>query len=379
MKVLAGCLNGYKGKNRKYKYVINEEDGRKMNYVLTICKSSYNRKQVLIPDIKDYLSVDDDRFLVKVNDNCSTDGTVEALSQINDPRFSYFVNDKNLGPMPNSISALSNAKSDYVMLILDKDTIDVELLPDFITFLEKERPNFGYVDLSNNKPEAVYYYKAGYDCLLKIGYHSKHPSGYFWRTDLWEEEIEKQYFKELDPQFDFPFEIINGSLGARYDGVVLVKPLVINATLRAIPNTQTMTYFDEDRFFFGKKKLLVSLDYYISNLMKLELELDEKKKLAYDILKRSVVASTIQLHVYHLHLQLCSYYHLKYRKIGSFEMINNMIDVLKAYQALVKDRLSIKSLLWQILRVFCSNLVRIVYIDIKHTFFKQEQFKITAG
>ena len=40
--------------------------------VLSICIPTYNRKEVLIDEIKQYLSVQDERFCIKVNDNCGS-------------------------------------------------------------------------------------------------------------------------------------------------------------------------------------------------------------------------------------------------------------------------------------------------------------------
>lgn len=333
--------------------------------VLTICKSSYNRKHVLIPDIEEYLSVKDDRFLIKVNDNCSTDGTVEALSKIKDSRLSYFVNKKNEGPMPNSIAALSNAESEYVMLVLDKDTIDVALLPSFIDFLEVEKPNFGFVDLSNCKTEELIQLKAGYDCLSKIGFHCKHPSGYFWRSDLWNQEIKKGYFKKIDKQFDFPFEIVNGNLGALYDGVIVVRPIVINATLRAIPNTETRTYFDEDKFFFGKKKLIITEKYFLSSLFDLKLSQKDLTRLSYDILINITSYITIDLHRTYLHKQKCSYYHLPYRHIGCIEMLKNMIDVIKIYHEISNLKIKQKTKIYHTIKILIHFIPRIIIISFK--------------
>lgn len=62
--------------------------------VLSICIPTYNRKEVLIDEIKQYLSVQDERFCIKVNDNCSTDGTVAALLQIHDDRLIVSRNEK---------------------------------------------------------------------------------------------------------------------------------------------------------------------------------------------------------------------------------------------------------------------------------------------
>ena len=123
--------------------------------VLSICIPTYNRKEVLIDEIKQYLSVQDERFCIKVNDNCSTDGTVTALLQIHDDRLIVSRNEKNEGSVPNWMKALLNCNSEYVIFVLDKDLIDIKYLSAFIDYLVSDKPNFGYVDLDINKQKKM--------------------------------------------------------------------------------------------------------------------------------------------------------------------------------------------------------------------------------
>ena len=306
-----------------------------MKPVLTICKPSYNRKDVLIPDIKEYLSIKDDRLQVKVSDNASTDGTVEELLNIKDPRLILNLNKENVGPRPNCLSALKGTGSDYILLVIDKDTVDVKLLPKFIDFLQNERPFFGFIDLSNKKQMYEKTYAKGYECISNLAYLSKHPSGYFWRSDLFEEEIEKTYFKNIKSDFDFPYEVINGSLGASYDGVIVYWPFIINETLRIneleMPKTKS---YNADNFFFGKKMRLVAYNYYYSNMLSLPLQLEDKIKLARTITNTAISGVTVGLRRLLQRKNVCYHYNLTKRNVGLYEMIRNTLDVLKIFKFL---------------------------------------------
>ena len=66
-------------------------------YVLSICIASYNRKDIIVSDVKKYLSLDDTRFQVIVQDDGSTDGTFQELEKIKDSRLKLRKNKVNLG------------------------------------------------------------------------------------------------------------------------------------------------------------------------------------------------------------------------------------------------------------------------------------------
>ena len=59
------------------------------------------------------------------------------------------------------------------MLVLDKDTLDINVLPEFMDYLETEKPAFGFVDLNINSKMDVDCYGAGWDAVRHTSYLSK--------------------------------------------------------------------------------------------------------------------------------------------------------------------------------------------------------------
>ena len=299
-----------------------------MNKILTICIPTYNRKEVLINEVKDYLSVNDDRFLVKVSDNCSTDGTQDALKTIEDPRLVINYNRENLGSIPNWIKALSDNESEYLIFTLDKDIIDVSQLSWFLDYLEQKNPHFGYVDLDITKPKGVDTYAPGYDNILTMAYLDKHPSGYFYRRDLFEEAIKKGSFLMLDKWFDFPFEVINAELAAVHPSIIVRGGLVINANYRKeLQGNKTLSY-DDSNIWFGAQRRFTEYSYYLKSALPLAISNPQKDNLIIHLTTNAISNVTIGLRRLLQNKDICSHYNVKMRKVGYREMFINMNRIL---------------------------------------------------
>jgi glycosyltransferase involved in cell wall biosynthesis len=65
---------------------------------------------------------------VLVSDNCSTDHTRDVVQSFDDPRLSYFRQEKNIGQLNNTNFIVEKARGDYLLIYHDDDMID----PDFI-------------------------------------------------------------------------------------------------------------------------------------------------------------------------------------------------------------------------------------------------------
>lgn len=306
--------------------------------VLSICIPTYNRKDVLVAEVKDYLSVKDDRFKVVVQDNCSTDGTSEDISVIQDGRLIYRKNESNEGSIPNWIKSLSGNDTEYLLFTLDKDLVDIRKLTDFINYLEQEKPAFGYVDLSNNKPYHIQHNSRGIDSIRKVAYLSKHPSGYFWKRELFEYEIEQPYFKVIRPKFDFPFEVINAHISVQNDSVIVYMPLIINANMRKLQG-KTLSY-DESNIYFSCKKRLEEFQLYLSDAYSLDLPLSEKKIVAKVLFKKVLGQVTMRLRMAMRHKANCEHYNLTPRIVSVPEMLGNIWKAQRLFRKISKGNLA---------------------------------------
>ena len=342
--------------------------------VLTICIPTFNRKDVLLSEVQDYLSVTDSRFRVVVQDNCSSDGTQEDLEVIKDERLVYRRNLSNFGSIVNWIKSLSGNSSEYLLFTLDKDLVDINKLPAFIDYLEREKPNFGYVDLSNDKPFQVLNIPKGLEAIKQTAYLSKHPSGYFWKRNLFEDEICQSYFKDINPKFDFPFEVINAHLSVKYDATIVIMPLIINANMRKLTG-KTLTY-NESNIFYSCSKRLEAFQLYLSDFLTLGLPLREKKIFAAVLLKRTFSQVTVELKRLLRHKSLCEHYNLTPRVVSTKEMFQNMEQTLKLFKQIAMSEFRRTTILKLSVMYFFRNCLAVCKWEFIELFIKPKDFEI---
>lgn len=73
---------------------------------------------------------------VLVVDNASTDGTLEAIAGIDDPRLRVLRNDSNIGAGPNWNRVLAEARGDYVKLLSADDLLTPECISEQVMGME---------------------------------------------------------------------------------------------------------------------------------------------------------------------------------------------------------------------------------------------------
>lgn len=327
--------------------------------VLSICIPTYNRKDVLIDEIKQYLTVQDDRFYIKVNDNCSTDGTAEALSEIHDNRLIVSRNAENEGNVPNWMKSLLNCNSDYVIFVLDKDLVDIKYLSAFIDYLVSEKPNFGYIDLDLKKPKTIINYPKGYESILQMCYLDKHPSGYFYKKEIFDEAFWSPTFQQIDKTFIFPFEILNGSISVKYQSTIVVWPLIVNAALRVKKDTRTLS-FNEENIWFGFDKRKLEFLYYLNNILSLPISIDKRKKISLQILKVAIGNVTFRLKTLLKNDEVCYHYYVSCRSVSIIEMFNNMKIFLSLYYSSCSGGLNKLSIIQNMLLAIISGSLGII-------------------
>ena len=314
-------------------------------YLLAICIPTFNRS-TLKSNIETYLTCKDQRFYVRVQDNCSTNDIYEELKEIKDSRFVLKRNIENIGLMPNSRLVLSDCDdAEYILFCIDKDLVNVEQLPAFLDYLEQKRPAFGYVDLYNFMLDRVDVYPAGRLGLFRMGYLGKHPSGYFWNENLFAAELSKPYFKQIPLNFDFWFDIVCAHLSLLYDSVVLYIPLVLHGEKnpKFIPN-KTISYNETNLYFSCPKRI----ETFIINLNDLN-QLDVLNKLRNDealrLFKRTMTGVTKTLRqIYHSN-SMCYHYNLKWHTVSWLQMFKNSISVVRVYNKNMQKHESVLSLL----------------------------------
>ena len=304
---------------------------------------------MLYSRIKQYLSsTTDSRFCITVRDNCSTDGSFEKLSTIKDNRLRLYQNKSNLGSIPNFQLALQgNNDADYVMFSIDKDMIDVKYLITFLDYLEKARPKYGYIELYKETLSSSDIFTRGIDAILHQAYLSKHPTGFFWQRDIFEEEIQKDYIRQWPQNFDFWFDTLTAHFAERFDGVRVNIPVILhgirqieqekdNELLKQLTSNKTLTYNSSNWFFLATKRLETS-EIYFEDLLSLNISQKDKRKVAFKLLCRLMYQVSIAARrIFHNNWE-AFHYGFEWHIVPWHEMIRNLIKAQHLYNKCFKD------------------------------------------
>lgn len=288
--------------------------------ILEICIPTYNRKDVLILDVKRYLASSDRRYRIVIQDNASTDNTKDEIKKLNNPRIKYRRNKENFGGPVNGLKALANNEADYLLFVIDKDQVQIEELSAFIDFLEENSPDFGYINLQIENNNSTVFYNKGYEAAANLGFLSKHPSGYFFKRKLFDEVINTDWFKSLPSSFDFNLDIVAGALSINHAGVVYGKPLIRNANYRKFPTTiKTLTY-NNDNFYFSPQVVITTMKYYLKCVFANSLDLKLIKRICRVILSREANRVTFGYKLLLDNKKICDYYGLQMRCLSFVDM-----------------------------------------------------------
>lgn len=109
--------------------------------LVSICITTYNRKQVLIRSLKSTINQSYRNIEIIVVDDCSIDGTRELVSQFLkiDKRIKYIRHKNNKGLAASRNTGILNAKGKYFTFCDDDDF----LLPNFVKEFVKEASKYG--------------------------------------------------------------------------------------------------------------------------------------------------------------------------------------------------------------------------------------------
>lgn len=341
------------------------------NVLLSICIPTYNRKEVVIKDISEYLSLKDERFNIIIHDNNSTDGTFEELSLIKDTHLIVRRSPINIGASQNFIKSMSGSIAEYILLTIDKDLIDIKYLPSFLDYLEKEKPFFGLVDLSNNKPLHIENYPVGIKSIAQTAYFSKHQSGTFYKNSLFKAQIQQDYFKQSNRNFEFLFDVINGHLSVSYPASVVFMPLIINNGLRKM-RVKSLTY-NEDNIYYSCPKRLEAFHIYLTDFLSLELSEKEKWDYSYKMLDRVIIMVTVVLRSCIKNELFCEQYSVKKRTVSVSEMIRNSILAIHEFRTISAVLLSPTIINYYSIKAFIKSLFRIAKRLIKEVVFSMHK------
>ena len=135
-----------------------------------------------------------------ITDDASTDDTQALLSQINDSRFRYSRNSKNLGAHKNWLHSLELGRGEWLYLVMGRDMMCGENVSRLIELLERASKN-GVVfikDHGHYKDDLSIH--SGIDAMSRfIGYN--HPTGEIFRREEFTAIPEREHYYSISDMY----------------------------------------------------------------------------------------------------------------------------------------------------------------------------------
>lgn len=331
-------------------------------FLLNICYPTFNRGDRFYEDIIELLTCKDMRFCISIQDNKSTDGSYEKLESIDNDRFFLRQNPSNLGSIGNFKACLNTqSDADYLFFCLDKDYIRPDQLPFFLDYLESDRPSFGYLDPYNDSFHDTQKYPAGIESIKRIAYYSRHPSGFFWKKELYEAQKSEKYYAEMPTDFDFVFDVIAAHLAVEHSGELVFIPLFMQWESRpeySQPSSKTLTY-NEENIYFSASSRFTRLEFYIRDLLTLSLPVKVFLNISEWLLDVCAYDVTVGLRKKYGDRNMCEHYNIALRAVLPGEMLNNIHNLTILYEHLLGGLYSKIQLLLCTSRVYVLAIMRI--------------------
>ena len=234
-------------------------DGTVNSPILSICIPTYNRGNELYEKINKILRCASNDFDIIVLDNCSPDGTYEKLAQIQDSRLKLFQNESNIGGILNPLKAVTYSDGLYSLMMLDKDELSAEHLEAFISFLRTVNVSHGFckLDLDDTSGAENSFFKTGTESVINTAFLSLHPTGMFWKTELYKASKEVAAIFVNPVIFGFYFELVNCELSVTsdLDSAIYNNTLVYMAKYcEENKNVFTLSYNKKNCYFLPKMR-----------------------------------------------------------------------------------------------------------------------------
>lgn len=111
---------------------------------LTVYIPTYNRAHYLAASVASVLGQSYRDFRLVVSDNASTDETTALLAGLSDPRLEHVRLPENIGLLANFNRCLTDATTEYVLILADDDVLYPKHLEETVAVLDRH-PHVGMV------------------------------------------------------------------------------------------------------------------------------------------------------------------------------------------------------------------------------------------
>jgi len=288
---------------------------------LSICIPTFNRCIKVRDLVNNLLKYNGTDIEIVVLDNCSPDSTSQLLSRIKDSRLRYEVNENNIGGILNPLKVFTKARGQYSLLCLDKDYLDYQYIPGLIISLKKsEDIVFGYCGLNLIASSPGRTYDKGFSSVMNMSYSSKHPSGYFYKTELLINSTTLREIFASPENFGFYFELINAEMSFKGRSKVINLPLVFTESRNECAKIPSYTY-NRTNLYFTPENRQKEYFAYMRSASKLDLPYKEKYEVVKSLFKRGLISSTFLFKSILADSDICSHHGIDTRKLGDLELV----------------------------------------------------------
>ncbi len=174
-------------------YNLSTEHRAQSQPIVSFCIPVYNNAEAAQKIVNGLLVSEASRFEVVACNDASTDNAHELLSQINDPRFRYIRNEKNLGAHKNWLKSLELGRGEWLFLVMGRDRLRGENIGRLIDLLEgADKDGITYIQDGYSKRRSVKTY-TGIEAILKFVALS-HPTGSIFLRRVFDEIPDKEYY-----------------------------------------------------------------------------------------------------------------------------------------------------------------------------------------
>lgn len=248
------------------------------NIILSICIPTHNRKFNLKKIVDSILICKSEEFEVLIQDNESTDGTLEMIEAYNEKKISAYRGTYGY-PL-----YYEKARGKYILNLLDKDFILGSYLEDFIKQLKNREICCGYCSLNRNTyvSNAMNYF-TDLDAMLKMGYINMHPSGIFYRRDNLLERWKKEKSRYVLEYIPVDMIIETNLPVAAYKSC-----LILTEKRDEAGNKKSLTY-DQYNCWFYPDTYMERMRTYLQHASLLNINQDKKELLLRTIIERIFV------------------------------------------------------------------------------------------
>ena len=292
------------------------------NPIISFCIPTYNRRDKVFELVNNVLKYQGATIEVLVLDNCSTDGTKDLLEKIQDSRFRLIQNEKNIGGIKNPYKVLSLAKGDFCFLCLDKDFVNPKFINKLIKRLTKDNDVvFGYCALNMENESIDTTFEKGFQSILNMSYLSAHPTGMFYKTNIFTKTDALKDIFHSEKIFGFGFELINAEMSLTGKSLRVNLPVFSVESREECAKTVSYTYKNANDVFFSPKGRFNEFYVYTKHLYSLNITLKEKKIIIKKLLTQCLLTATFGYKDIMKDISICEHYHLKATNISSIELL----------------------------------------------------------